>query len=198
MTNKKKWNSDESRAAMCIDLTRMYYSIRRLDVQIDYRAMVEIAQQGGPNFDPILGFTASDPKNGAQARLLERLRSDGWLIDEHAPRDAALLSNAEKLPAEDSFRFDAAIAFALGRLIGDVDRVVLVTDSYPLHIPVDECVRRGTRVDIAYFRDELDPRWRSRIVSGRVGFIELDNSDILLGRQDGCGPDAGSALSSLL
>jgi hypothetical protein len=183
--------------AMCIDLTRLYYSIRRLEVRIDYRAMVEVAQRGGPRFDPVLGFTASDPKNEPQARLLDRLRSDGWLIDEHAPRDAALFSSADKLAAEDSFRFDTAIAFALGRLAGEVDRVVLVTDSYPLHVPVDECVRRGTRVDIAYFRDELDPRWRSRIASGQVGFIELGEPNILLGNQEGGGADVGSALSSL-
>lgn len=187
----------ESGGAMCIDLTRLYYSIRRLDVRIDYRAMVEVALRGGPQFDPIIGFTASDPKNEPQARLLDRLRSGGWLIDEHAPRDAALFTDPQKLAAEDSFRFDTAIAFALGRLAKKVPRIVLVSDSYALHIPVDECVRRGTKVDIAYFRDELDARWRTRIASGQVGFIELGESNILLGDQEGGGIDVGSALSSL-
>jgi hypothetical protein len=200
MTTKPRiLKAEPQGSALVVDLTRLYLKLRKLDIRLDYRSVVEVARDGGPEFEKIIAFTSSEPKkNEGQSRLLERLRADGWCIDEYAPRDAALFADPEKLPAEDAFRFDAALAFALGRLAGTVKRIALVTDSYALHIAADECVRRGTKVALAFFREELDPRWSPRLGRGHIGFIEINTPGTIMEAQGGgWGTHVSSALSAL-
>lgn len=173
------------RQALLCDLSRLFFSLRRQEVRLDYRAMVRELLGNGSEFAPLAGWTAFDPANDAQKRLHERLGDDGWHIVTMSPPQAQLVrgfADADEeggkrkplVPHEENIRFDTQIAFALGRLAGEVDRVVVVSDSFALADPVLQTVDRGTKVDLAFFSDELDARWMSVIkVTDGLEFCDL-------------------------
>ena len=157
--------------ALLADLSRTFFALRRLDVRLDYESTVVALQGDGPPFSPLTGYTVFDPSNEAQSRLHARLEQSGWYLATERPNHVRLVNGTvseneskpdEKrpiVPLEHNVRFDADISFALARLAGVSPRVVVMSDSYALSGPVLQTIDRGTRVEIAFFEDELDSRW---------------------------------------
>src|SRR5207249_4949151 len=58
-------------------------------------------------------------------------------------------------------RFDALVGFSLGRLSVATQQLeaFVVTDSFPVALPVREAVERGVSVTVAFFGSFIDTRW---------------------------------------
>jgi hypothetical protein len=147
------------------DGTAVYHFIRQTGDgrQLDYTRLRDlIARNIRPDWT--LFFTANDPSNDAQVRFLDFVRERlGWDV-EAVPFTDAIIPPASVTTVEGNqprpyIRFDAQIAFALGRLAGTFDRVLIISDSFAISRPVLETARRGTSVTLAYFGSALDPRW---------------------------------------
>jgi hypothetical protein len=182
------------RAALLVDGTALYFRSKegRSD-RLDYEALNRIlAAKAGSTFDPALFFTTFDPQNEGQAKFLAFLRTRlQWQEEVRAVWDADPLPKDapwERSERRNEFiRFDASIAFALGRLVERRDKIVVVTDSFGLEQPILAASEyKGTEIVLAFFGRQMDPRWLP-VVGGddvRITFWDLDNSSqALFGRE---------------
>lgn len=181
-------------AALLIDGTAVYFRSREgHSERLDYEGFnrVLLAEAGVTSFDPALFFTTYDAQNEGQAKFLNFLQSR--LAWEPEPRP---VWEADPLPERarwdrsernEFIRFDASIAYALGRLVERRRKIVVVTDSFALEHPMTiTAEHKQIIVVLAFFGRQLDPRWLPVIRGGqsKIGFIDLDDySEDLFGRE---------------
>lgn len=183
------------RAAALIDGTALYFRSRegRSD-RLDYEALDRVLAEkaGVAAFDPSLFFTTYDAQNEGQAKFLTFLRTRLHWKDECRP-----VWDADPLPKDapwerterrnEFIRFDASLAFALGRLVDRRDRVVVVTDSFALEQPMLAAGEyQRAEIVLAFFGRQLDQRWLPVIQGGktRIKFWDLDEySQQIFGRE---------------
>jgi hypothetical protein len=188
-----------TRVAALFDGTALYFRSReiypereRLDYEALSRELLRRPLQGkGPasSFDPALFFTTFDPQNEGQAKFITFLHSRlHWRVEPRPVWDADPLPKDapwERGAGRNEFvRFDAPIAFALGRLVDRCDRIVVVTDSFALEQPMSAAAQYGkAEIVLAFFGSQLDPRWMQviRTSRGNVEFWDLDESPTLFG-----------------
>lgn len=171
--------------ALLVDGTALFLSSRTLEREknLDYLSLdqrLKIAARV-KSFDLALFFTSFDPNNDGQRKFLgfvnDRL---GWTVDAVHTNEAVLRPPAstsiDSVEVRPFVRFDARIAFCLGRLAGQYEHVIVISDSYSLAAPILETVDRQTKVTLAFFGQLLDPRWGKVIhkVSPSVVWIDLD------------------------
>lgn len=176
------------RAAALIDGTALYFRSRegrseRLDYEALNRTLLNHGQPGRPvaqAFDPALFFTTYDAQNEGQSKFLAFVQNRvRWTVEarpvweaDPLPKDAPWERGERR---SEFIRFDASIAFALGRLVERRDRIIVVTDSFGLEQPMVAAAEYGdTEVVLAFFGRQLDPRWLSVIKEGRIKFWDLD------------------------
>lgn len=197
------------RAAVLIDGSALFLASRGLyeGYQLDYRALVKllVGQVGGLE-SPSDGqahtrwvmWTSASPQNQGQTRFLEFAESElRWEVRRFSPIDSyivepstALGLSTDSRAASRLVRFDASIAFAIGRLAHD-HRIIVISDSFALADPL----LRSAQIDagnhrpshIAFFGRALDPRW-PRVLKGDADrsplLIDLDDhADQLFGPQ---------------
>lgn len=200
-----------SHAAVFIDGTALYFRSRegrsegeRLDYEALNRHLRTMA--GVAVFDPAIFFTTYDSQNEGQAKFIAFLRNRlQWEVETRPVWDADPLPKDapwERGERRNEFiRFDAPIAFALGRLVGRRDCVIVVTDSFAVEQPMLAAGGYGsTRVVLAFFGQQLDPRWLPVVKGGddRVEFWDLDEVDeSLFGRESTLRRPTKSALTQL-
>jgi hypothetical protein len=198
-------------AAVLIDGTAIYFRARegrsegeRLDYEELSRYLRERA--GVPNFDPAIFFTTYDAQNEGQAKFLSFVRNRLQWEPETRP-----VWDADPLPKDapwergerrnEFIRFDAPIAFALGRLVDRKELVIVVTDSFAVEQPMLAASAYGkATIVLAFFGQQLDPRWLPVVRGGdnRIEFWDLDEiSDSLFGREAAPRRPARSALMQL-
>lgn len=197
------------RAAALIDGTALYFRSRegrgeRLDYEALNRTLLERAKVS--SFDPALFFTTYDAQNEGQAKFLAFLRSRLHWKDEPRP-----VWDADPLPKDapwergerrnEFIRFDAPIAFALGRLVERRDIIIVVTDSFALEQPMLAASEyKNTEIVLAFLGHQLDPRWLSVVRGGdsSVQFWDLDESaESLFGRESVIGTGSSTFLGHL-
>jgi hypothetical protein len=196
------------RAAALVDGTALYFRSRegrsdRLDYEALNRVLTEKA--GVSSFDPALFFTTYDAQNEGQAKFLTFLRTRIHWKDEPRP-----VWDADPLPKDapwerserrnEFIRFDAPIAFALGRLVDRRDRIVVVTDSFALEQPMLAASEYSkAEIVLAFFGRQLDQRWLPIVQpGGRIKFWDLDeDSEALFGRDSGPTIKGSTMLSQL-
>jgi hypothetical protein len=180
--------------SLLVDGTALFFGQRAVspDKTMDYRALVTLlrdhtGQSSQPR--PAYFFTATDETNDKQLKFNEMVRTLGWTVAQTTPQ-MAMVANPLLADADNRLiRFDASMAYALGRLSSaGVKHVVVVSDSYALANPVRDCVQRGMRVTVGFFGSVLDSRWHrifrdSELPTARSRkpeFLDFDTSSHLL------------------
>lgn len=195
------------RVALLVDGTAVYFRSRegRSTDRLDYEALnrVLLAEADTKAFDTALFFTTYDAQNEGQAKFLTFLRTRlEWEVEPRPVWEADPIPERarwERNERNEFIRFDAAIAYALGRLIEQRDKVLIVTDSFALEHPMMVAAQHKTAcVELAFFGRQLDPRWLPIVTNGnsrdgngnskdgksKIEFLDLDkHSEALFGRE---------------
>jgi hypothetical protein len=169
--------------AFLADGTAFFFGQRTVSPEknLDYFRLREVIQGEADSplpAKPALFFTAFQESNEKQVKFNDMLQCElGWNVQACPPHEAMvanplLIDHSSRL-----IRFDAWIAYCLARLAGDTERIVLISDSWPLAGPVRDCVRRGTSVTVVFFGSVIDTRWHRvfREMDGKgLKFCDLD------------------------
>lgn len=203
-------------APLCvlIDGSALFLCVRALGEgrPLDYRAFVRLLCASIDGLEPPSGreddetkwvmWTSATADNAGQNRFLEFAEKELlWAVRRVAPADSFMVDPATALGlTQDSrassrlVRFDAAIAFAIGRM-AESHRLVVVSDSFPLADPMQRAARlRGGKTDpnvLAFFGRAIDNRWQRLIrESGTHAskFVDLDDFE---GQLFGAGKEVG-------
>lgn len=174
----------ESRTALLVDGTALYFrSKEERSERLDYEALNDrlLASAQVSAFDPALFFTTYDPSNEGQNKFLSFVRARlGWTTETRPVWEAdPLPRDAPRSDKSNAFvRFDAPIAFALGRLCDRRDRIIVLSDSYGLCAPMLAAAEYDAEIVLAFFGRQVDPRWHSALAKGsRVQLLDLDAYD---------------------
>lgn len=180
--------------ALLIDGTATFYAIKEVgvDAQLNYFSFLEVLKEHieekssehlSSNWRPskIYFFTSADPSNEGQRKFHDFLRSKvGFNIMEFSPKDASVINPAQ-LRSEKPFaytRFDAIIAYTMGALVaaGKSTRLIICSDSWPLHRAMDDAVRqRGAQVTFTFFGQVMDARYHGLFRKDcPIDFLDLD------------------------
>jgi len=165
--------------------------------QLDYRALVDVLVNHVEGLEAPNGvsrprwvmWTSASPQNQGQSRFLDFAENElRWEVRRFSPADSFMIEPATVLglsqegrAASRLVRFDASIAFAIGRL-AELHRIVVVSDSFAL---ADPLIRTGhvvtdsaRRPVLAFFGRALDARWQRVLrTEGNFApeFIDLDD-----------------------
>jgi len=197
-------SSVDKPASILIDGSALYLASRSLyeGLQLDYRVLIDVLCREGSLPAPDAGsarwvmWTSASSQNAGQTRFLDFAENDlNWVVRRFAPADSYMLEPATVMGlAPDSraatrlVRFDASIAFAMGRL-ADRCRLAVVSDSFAIS---DALLRTAEIVDdneppvLAFFGRALDSRWQGVIRRDPRAprFIDLDDfADELFGSE---------------
>jgi hypothetical protein len=129
--------------------------------------------------------------NAGQVRFLDFAEQRlGWRVRRFPPIEAYMLDPASTagLTSEGRghnrlIRFDASIAFAMGRMAPD-HRLVVISDSFALAESLVRAARTANCTNaVVFFGRLLDPRWQRvlRVPDLPVRFIDLDEAAKELG-----------------
>lgn len=193
--------SPRTPVAVLIDGSAIYQAINTAspvsdDRRFNYLAFVDLLmsqvaglEPGGPGSSSVWTMmTSADPRNAGQVKFLEFAETRlGWDVRTVLPFDSFVVEpqvlfgvgQADSLRNGRLIRFDALIAFAMGRL-ADTHRLVIVSDSFPLALSmkrVSELFEATTgRPVLAFFGRALEPRWHRVIRHEQaLDFVDLDD-----------------------
>jgi hypothetical protein len=169
--------------------TRDLYEGRQLDYQAFVRALCAKAgvQPGGQGNTRWVMWTSASAQNEGQSRFLDFAKNDlRWQVRSFLPADSFMVepsSIRDDSPTTRNrlVRFDASIAFAIGRLAED-NRLVVVSDSFALSQPM--LLARSLNSEppvLAFFGRALDKRWHGLLRRGpseTVPFVDLDEEQL--------------------
>lgn len=191
--------------AVLIDGTALYFRSREARAErLDFEALASfLEKRSSPDLvELVVFFSTFDDANEAQQKFLTFLRTRlRWDVElrpiweaDPLPRDAPWERSARR---NEFVRFDAAISFAIGRLVDRYKRIVVVTDSFGVEQPIAAArALEHAQLVLAFFRHSLDPRWHTRLLTGSRGGVEfwdLDEVPALFGRD----PPEASVSSAL-
>lgn len=175
----------KARVAVLFDGSALYFASRKLrpDSELNYRSLDTILQGDcAPNWPPrfALFFSSVDDSNKPQMKFLHFLRETvKWTVVPVSPQDSCVI-NRRMAPSGLAFRhvrFDALIAYSLGRLVGDksISRIYVVSDSWALSGPVQDGLAKGADIKMVFFGSLADERWSSLFGTSHVPFLDLDS-----------------------
>lgn len=145
-----------------IDLSRLYFAIRDLNVTINYEKLLSVLmEQSGSK--TVEAFTKADPKNINQSKFLKRLESLGYNLHIY---DVSTTSDA----------FTAEIS-ALASLSEDKD-ITILSNDFSLCGVFKILEERGRNVTLCFFSERLEKGWTPKVLCGDVKFIDLSNPEI--------------------
>jgi hypothetical protein len=184
-----------SPSVVLIDGSALYMATRALyeDRHLDYHGFVSLlaakvgVQPAGVGKTRWVMWTSASPQNAGQSRFLDFAKKELRLeVRPVSPSDSFIVEPNSILDASSStksrlVRFDASIAFAMGRL-AEEHRIVVVSDSFPLAQPLLLSRRLALDRDppaLAFFGRALDNRWQGllRREPDTLEFIDLDDSE---------------------
>ena len=180
--------------AVLSDGSALFFAARQQfpERNLNYRALDRIIrthtqghssdQESEARGTPSILFSSIEPANEKQQKFVEFIEQQlRWSVHKVSPHDATVCNPLLTDGVFRHIRFDAWIAYAMGRLAGKEPspHIAIVTDSWPLAGPVQECASRGTRVTVCFFGGVIDTRWhrvvREREAEGHVDFLDLDD-----------------------
>ena len=185
--------------ACFIDGSALYFASRQLfpEASIDYSALFQLfGERFGPQGQlagdaPLLPpgsssswvfWTAYSDANVGQAQFLTLLGGRfGVETRRFAPRDSRIVEGLGDALADRVTRFDASIAYMIGRL-AETHRFVVISDSFALAEPLaraarvryENCRGAGSFAPnaITFFGRALDPRWFGAVRAIGAGAAE--------------------------
>lgn len=186
-------------SAVFIDGSALYMAARSLyeGRQLDYHALIRLlttevpgVDKPGPNSRTLwVMWTSSAPQNAGQNRFLEFAENDlKWEVRRISPAESFIVEPSSLLDLSQGtrnrlVRFDASIAFAMGRL-ADKRRIVVVSDSFALAQPLalsHEVAGFGDPKPavLAFFGRALDPRVQTvlRKEPDAVTLVDFDDHE---------------------
>ncbi len=148
---------------ICMDLSRLYFAIRDLNVTINYEKLLNVLLETckGEN-TAIEAFTKADPKNVNQGKFLARLEKLGFKLHIY---DVATSTDS----------FSAEIA-TIASLSGDKDITILSNDQSLMRV-FNLLEENDRNVTLCFFSEKLDKGWTPKILCGDIQFIDLSNPD---------------------
>lgn len=185
--------------AVLIDGSAVFLTVRSSSEgrQLDYRRLVDalanevdgLVPSWAPSSNLWVMWTSVAAQNQGQARFLDFAENDlAWETRRFAPADSYMIDpsgifgfGSESRSANRLVRFDAPIAFAMGRL-AETHSLVVVSDSYAL----SDAFLRAAKIPgvrktpaLAFFGRSLDPRWQRvlRTEPSRPQFVDLDEHE---------------------
>ncbi len=187
--------------AVLVDGSALYLSAKNFyeGRQLNYPALVELLTSKidgllppGPESRWVM-WTASSPQNVGQGRFLDFAEQElRWSVRRFSPAESFTIEPAalvglspDKGAASRLTRFDASIAFAIGRL-AEQSRLVVLSDSFalaePLRLASQIGLETGNRPVLAFFGRALDSRWPGvlRKEAQAIEFIDLDDFEAVL------------------
>ena len=187
-------------STVLIDGSALFLAVRSLyeGRQLDYRALIEVLvakvqgleRPGSNSPTRWVMWTSASPQNQGQTKFLDFAEHDlKWEIRRFDPVSSYMVDPALSLGltgdtrvASRLVRFDASIAFALGRL-AERSRAIVVSDSFALADPM-LLTHRITQTDtrppvLAFFARALDTRWQGvlRREAAKIALIDLDEEE---------------------
>lgn len=190
--------------AVLIDGSALFLTVRSTHEgrQLEYRGLVEVLADeiDGliPSWTPSANlwvmWSSVAAQNQGQARFLDFAEKElRWETRRFAPADSYMVDpssmlgfGGESRSANRLLRFDAPIAFAMGRLAA-THSLVVISDSYGLSDPFIRAASipgTGHHHTLAFFGRSLDPRWQRvlRTEPKKPAFIDLEeHEDSLFG-----------------
>lgn len=182
-------------AIVLIDGSALYMAARLLyeGRQLDYHGLVRVLTEACPGLErpgpqsrtSWVMWTSAAAQNAGQNRFLDFAENDlQWEVRRVAPSDSFTVEPSQVLDASPNtrnrlVRFDASIAFAMGRL-AEKRRIVVVSDSFGLAQPlllarqVPGFEHREPAV-LAFFSQALDSRWQGLLRKSEKLFVGLDD-----------------------
>ena len=192
----------EKDKALLLDGTALFQASKSLypENSLDYQTLKFILgmEAGWPESDSAaedsvrsVMWTSAVEDNLGQAKFLDFVETKlYWKVRKFRPADSYMVdlsSNAalggNPHASQRLMRFDAPIAFAMGRL-AESHQIMLVTDSFTLADPLLRAIEiSGQKAHLAFFGRALDSRWLRVIRSTpELNFIDLDDfSEVLFG-----------------
>lgn len=181
-------------AALLVDGSALFFAARALfpDRNLNYHELSKIIQThvGDLRIEPALFFSSVDIGNEKQVKFVEFVEQNlGWTVQRVAPHEASMCNPLLTDAVFRSIRFDAWLAYALGRLTTKpgLSKIVVVSDSWPLAGPVRECAARDKSIAVCFFGAVIDTRWhkvfRESTEAFSIDFLDLDNyTEVLFNR----------------
>ncbi len=182
------------KSAVLIDGSTLFLSARALyEGQLDYRKLFPVLKQHLPwlnepsDENPWVMWTSASADNGPQSRFLEFAQRElRWEVRASSPAETYLIdptmlsSIGPDHPIRPKLlRFDAAMAFALGRLSSDNFRCLVLSPSFQLAEPlrIVASVNSNLKPAVAFFGHGLDPRMQQFLTNREspVDFVDLSN-----------------------
>lgn len=182
------------KTAVFMDAGAVFFAARDLheSQQLVYPALMDLlAKKGFPlpgssNRDDHLWvmWSSAVAQNPGQTRFLQYAERElRWRVRRFHPAEGYMVDPVNVgLTGETRnrlLRFDASIAFAIGRVAED-HRVAVVTDSFAVAEPLQRAARlagQGCTNIIAFFSRLLDPRWQ-RLLRGETGVVPIELLDL--------------------
>ncbi|MGA2441049.1 MAG: hypothetical protein ABSH08_08825 [Tepidisphaeraceae bacterium] len=182
-----------SAASLLVDGSALFFGQRAAspDRNLDYTVLLDLMQRHGQHqwpARPAYFFTAADEANEKQAKFHQMIQGQlGWTVRQMPPHEAVVSNTLLNDGPSRIIRFDALIAYSLGRLAGrpDVSRVFIISDSWPLAACIKDCVGRGTPVTVCFFGDFIDTRFHKlfrEYDASKLDFLDLEHEPRLFNR----------------
>lgn len=149
---------------ICIDLSRLYFAIRDLNVTINYEKLLKVLVETckGDNVG-VEAFTKADPKNVNQSKFLKRLEGLGFKLHVYDVGSST-----------DSFSAEIATVAALS---GEKDITILSNDQALMGV-FKLLEGADKNVTLCFFSEKLEKGWTPKILCGDVQFLDLSNPEV--------------------
>ena len=152
---------------ICIDLSRLFFALRSLKVDLNYEKAIQHIR-----VDPkerVVGYTVSDKTNTAQTKFLKKLRELGVEVHEIQAKE---LSNDER----ENISFTSELLATWASTNGNNFTVVSDDPALARIIPI----LLGNKVTcrVAFFSEALSGPITTSVVSGEIDFIDFSNPAI--------------------
>ena len=147
---------------ICIDLSRLYFAIRELNVTVNYEKLITVLL-GENKAQKIEAFTKADPKNANQSKFLKRLEDLGFNLHVY---------DVAKQSGSFSAEISALAALAKG------EKVTILSNDQALLGVFSLLKERGVDLPLCFFSEKLEKGWTPKILCGDVEFIDLSNPEI--------------------
>jgi hypothetical protein len=179
------------KAAVFVDAGAMFFALRNLHegAHLNYPALVDRIRREVLHDVPAqdvmwVMWTTVVPQNERQVRFLQYAERDlGWTVRRFHPSEGFVVDplatpglTVDEHGKSRLIRFDASIAFAIGR-VADERHVAVLTDSFALAEPLSKAARLAScKNAIIFFGRVLDPRWQARVKADEeyLAFHDLD------------------------
>lgn len=157
-----------------IDLTQMYYTTKKLRLQIDYGELIQEVKRASTEPDEeyevlVVGFTKYSERNTGQADFVENLREAG--ID------------VRTFPITHTGGFDANILAEA--MTVDADEVIIVSNTTAAFEAAERLMSDDGApalvASIAYFSEDVPPAWLPKLLARKklsFSFLDLSDQDV--------------------